>query len=130
MNKFLGNKDKEHVDIDLDEIMLCLTCRCIMNYAWNHKIEDDDPDFTKWSIQKFCEGNQTVIMMVIFHMPTSPNINPHASDVHASYKELFRLLNKHLAIRKGKDVEYDYLVGELIKADMRILELLIMSAHF
>jgi len=118
MNKFLGNKDKEHEDIDLDEVMLFLTYRYIMSYVWDRKIEDDDPEFVKWSIRKFCEGNQTVIMMAIFRMPTSPKINPYAADVYASYEELVRMLNEQLAIRKGKEDDYDDLFGTLLKAKM------------
>ena len=57
-----------------------------MSHAWDHKIEDYDPEFTKWPIQKFCEGNQIVIMMTIFCMPTSPKINIYAADAHTSYK--------------------------------------------
>lgn len=42
MNKFLGDGNKEHADIDLDEIVLHLTHRHIMSHVWDKKVEDDD----------------------------------------------------------------------------------------
>ena len=96
MNKFLENKDKEHAYVDLDEIVSGFTHWHVLSHVWDHRIEDDDPEFAKRSIQKLCEGNQIVIMMAIFCMPTSPKINMYADDAHASYKELERLLNKQL----------------------------------
>jgi len=116
-DKFLG-QGKEHEDVDLDEIMLYLTYRFIMRYVWDRHIEDDDQEFIKWSIQKFCEGNQSVIMMAIFRMPTNPRINPYAADVYASYQELLRMLREMLERRKGKEDQYDDLFAALLKAGM------------
>merc|ERR1712084_68167 len=118
MNKFLGDKTKVHEDIDLEEVMLYLTYRFIMRYVWDRKIENDDEEFTKWSIRKFCEGNQAVIMMAIFRMPTNTRINPIAADCYASYEALLGLQREQLAEREGKEDEYDDLFATLLKAGM------------
>jgi len=97
---------------------LYLAYRFIMRYVWDRKIENDDPEFTKWSIGKFCEGNQSVIMMAVFRMPTNTTINPMAADCYASYDALCGLLREQLAEREGKEDEYDDLFATLLKAGM------------
>jgi len=99
MNKFFGDK-KLIEDIDLDHIMLRLTYRFIMKYIWDYEIEDAAPEEIQWHIDAFCRGNQSVIMMAIFRMPTNTTINPYAADVYNSFQKCLSLLETQLEKRK------------------------------